>query len=37
MCVCVSESVLCAQMSCICVRDGVRSVCVAKLDLCVCG
>ena len=33
---CMAESVLCAQMSCICVGDGVRSVCVcvAELDLC---
>ena len=34
LCVCMAESVLCAQMSCICVRDGVKSVCVAELDLC---
>ena len=34
MCVCMAESVLCAQMICICARDGVRSVCVAELDLC---
>ena len=34
VCVCMAESVLCAQMSCICVRDGVRFVCVAELYLC---
>ena len=34
LCVCMAESVLCAQMICICARDGVRSVCVAELDLC---
>jgi hypothetical protein len=36
LCVCMAVSVLCAQMSCICEHDGVRSVCVAELDLCAC-
>ena len=34
VCVCMSESILCAQLSWICVRRWVGSVCAAELDLC---